>query len=109
MTGDPSALKVEWIDDTGAGRHLGSIKHYVKHFGIDKNTVLSAADKPSQKVSFYTGGGDGKKARLALNFSSELWGECEQHLLEDCPDVRSSHLLVEGLKRPRIHWPGELT
>ena len=59
-------------------------------------------------MSFYTGGGDGKKARLALNFSSELWGECEQHLLEDCPDVRSSHLLVEGLQRPRIHWPGEL-
>ena len=28
-------------------------------------------------------------------------------LLEDCPEVRSSGLIVEDLDRPRIHWPGE--
>ena len=108
LSGDPSAIKVEWIDDSGAGRHLGSVKHYVKHFGIDENVITNAAHKPSREVSFYTGGGDGKKAKLALGTHSNTWGECEQHLLDDCPDVRSSYLLVENLQRPRVHWPGSL-
>jgi hypothetical protein len=108
VTGDPSAIKVEWIDDSGAGRHLGSVKHYVNHFGIDKDTIKSAAYPPSQKVWFYTGGGDGKKASLALATKSDLWGECEQHLLDDCPEARSSYFLVDTLQRPRIHWPGSL-
>ena len=108
LSGDPSAIKVEWIDDSGAGRHLGSIKHYVKHFGIDEDVIKNAAQPPSQAVSFYTGGGDGKKAKLALGTQSDVWGECEQHLLDDCPDVRSSFLLVETLQRPRVHWPGSL-
>ena len=59
-------------------------------------------------MSFYTGGGDNKKASLALTHSSDTWGVCEQHLLDNCPDVRSSGLLVESLQRPRIHWPGQL-
>ena len=27
-------IAVEWIDDTGAGRHLSSIKHIAKYFGV---------------------------------------------------------------------------
>ena len=108
IAGAPNTFRVEWLDDTGAGRHLSSIKHYQKHFGIDADIIKEAAHEPSQALSFYTGGGDNKSAALALTSYSDTWGVCEQHLLADCPDVRSSGLLVEDLQRPRIHWPGEL-
>ena len=104
---DPSLLQVEWIDDTGAGRHLGSLKYYDKHLGISKHDLLPYTHQPSELVNFSTGGGE-RGAECALTFSSDNWGECEQHLLPDCPDLRSSGLLVEELQRPRIHWPGQL-
>ena len=107
IVGAPNTFEVELIDDTGAGRHLSSIKHYVKHLGVQEDVIREAARTPSQAVSFYTGG-DNQKAGLALNSYSDAWGSCEQHLLDDCPDVRASALFVEELQRPRIHWCGEL-
>ena len=50
----------------------GGIKHICKHFGIDRETVLQWAHPPSEDILFYTGGGDVKKAQLALTVISEL-------------------------------------
>ena len=98
---------VEWIDDTGAGRHLSSIKHIARYFGISPEVVLKWAHAPSEDISFYTGGGSDKKAKLALTIISQMWGRGELRLLDDCPEVRSSGIIVEDLDRPRIHWPGD--
>ena len=84
VEGAPNIYRVELLDDTGAGRHLGSIKQ------VPEGCIKQFATKPCRAMSFYTGGGDGKKAALALNFNSDAWGACEQHLLADCPDVRRS-------------------
>ena len=100
-------IACEWIDDTGAGRHLSSIKHIARYFGVSPETVLKWAHNPSEDISFYTGGGSDKKAKLALTTVSTEWGNNELRLLDDCPEVRSSGLIVEELDRPRIHWPGD--
>ena len=98
---------VEWIDDTGARRHLSSIKHIARYFGIAPSTVRKWAHLPSEDISFYTGGGSDKRAKLALTINSKTWGRGELRLLDDCPEVRSSGLMVEQLDRPRIHWPSD--
>jgi len=82
------SFAVEWIDDTGAGRHLSSIKHIARYFGISPEIVLKWAHAPSEDISFYTGGGSDKKAKLALTIISEMWGRGELRLLDDCPEVR---------------------
>jgi hypothetical protein len=48
----PGQLKVEWVDDTGAGRHLGSIKHYQNTFGLDAGEAHKYAHSPYRKVVF---------------------------------------------------------
>jgi len=101
------SIAVEWIDDTGAGRHLSSVKHIARYFGVSPETVLKCAHEPSEEISFYTGGGSDKKAKLALTIVSKMWGRGELRLLDDCPEVRSSGMIVEELDRPRIHWPGD--
>jgi len=101
------SIALEWIDDTGAGRHLSSIKHIARYFGVSPETVLKWAHAPSENISFYTGGGSDKKAKLALTIISKVWGRGELRLLDDCPEVRSSGMIVEDLDRPRIHWPGD--
>ena len=56
----------------------------------------------------YTGGGAGKKAKLAITHQSETWGICAQHLLDSCLDVRASFLSVEDLQRPHVPCPGSI-
>ncbi len=58
IAGAPNTFQVEWLDDTGAGRLLGSIKHYAKHLGVPEDIIREAARAPSQSVSFYTVGGN---------------------------------------------------
>ena len=101
-------IPVQWIDDTGAGRHLSSIKHICEYFGVAPGLVRKWAHAPSEDISFYTGGGKGKRAKLALTTLSHEWGKSELRLLDDCPEVRSSGLIVAETGRARIHLPGEM-
>ena len=49
---------------------------------------------PLEDLSFYTGGGSDKKAKLALTILLELWARGEMRLLEDCPKSPERSLVM---------------
>ena len=46
---DPNYVYVEWIDDTGAGRHLCSEKHYAK-VDVPGHILTNAIYRPSKSI-----------------------------------------------------------
>jgi len=60
------SIAVEWIDDTGAGRHLSSIKHICKHFAVTPEVVHKWSHFPSENLSFVTGG-ERQKGKTCLD------------------------------------------
>ena len=99
-------FEVEWVDDSGAGRHLGSAKDLIRQ-GIPEQLVKEFSQRTSSPVEFSTGGGD-HGSKHTIGFHSDTWGSSNTYLLKSCPLVRSQGLNVNGLNRPYIWLPGHL-
>ena len=78
-----SIVELEYINDTGAGRHIGSKKALIAQ-GWPKKLVEGACGKASHKLTFDTGGGS-KECDLSIGIQSASIGRSEMYLLDDSP------------------------
>lgn len=106
LVNKPQTFELEWVDDSGAGRHLGSAKDLIRQ-GIPEHLVKEFSQLASSPVDFSTGGGD-HGSKHTVGFHSDAWGSSNTYLLKSCPLVRSQGLNVNELSRPYIWLPGQM-
>ncbi|CAE7840395.1 unnamed protein product, partial [Symbiodinium sp. KB8] len=99
-----SRRTLAWIEDSGAGRNLASVRALVEQ-GFARSEVEGLLRKTKDPVDFETGGGTQPSARtigiapVASNCSSSTY------MLPDCPVVRSMGLTVLEEQRAFIWDP----
>ena len=101
----PKTYEIEWVDDSGAGRHIGSAEGLIRQ-GIPEHLITKFTQPTSDAITFATGGGKRFGART-IGFHSDRWGTSNTYLLKSCPLVRSQGMNVNDLNRPYIWLPGQ--
>ena len=91
--GARDAFPVEYVSDSGAGRHLCSQEALEKQ-GVPYSAFSSCVSQAIEPLTFSTGGG-AKSGTATLGMQSLGWcGSSNHYMLPQCPFVRSQGLQV---------------
>ena len=103
--GRPRARRtLAWIEDSGAGRNLASVRALVEQ-GFARSEVESLLRKTKDPVDFETGGGTQPSARTIGIAPVSSHCSSSTYMLPDCPVVRSMGLTVLEEQRAFIWDP----
>ena len=99
--------RVEFMGDTGAGRHLGSLPGFTAQ-GVPEHIITSAMRKTNFPVEFDTGGGEQQGTNTVSMESPGTGSKALVYMLKQCPLAMSIGQIVLGAKMPFIWMPDEL-
>ena len=103
----PHAYRVEFMGDTGAGRHLGSVAGFTAQ-GVPEQIITAAIRNTISTVEFDTGGGEQQGTETVTVKADELGKQASLYLLKQCPLAMSIGQVVQSTRRPFVWIPDQL-
>jgi len=97
---------IEYIMDTGAGRHIGSYKAFMEK-GIKECVLKMFTRKATQKMTFITGNG-ATVCQNSVGISSQLIGHAECFCLDNCPAANFSRMYCQQRFSPTRRYDNDL-